>query len=69
MRNLILDRLEDLRIVNDNFNPNIFPWNGTNLDEVHFAGLSDDDLISVFESIIKLNEISKAELLHQLAKL
>ena len=60
LRNIILDRIEALKIVTDDFNKNSFRWKNfyipsgrMHISEVDYRGLSDTNLAKIFERIIR----------------
>jgi hypothetical protein len=61
MRKLILDRIEQIRRSENNFNRSVMRWgrpltNGTDVkyaDEINFEELNDTDLLFLFERLIR----------------
>jgi len=58
MRKLILDRLSEIAEKEDGFSFKLMRWryitiNNTHISEVGFNNLTDDDLLKIFEAIIK----------------
>ena len=60
MRQLILNRIEEIKKYNDDFKKDTMRWNNVTVDGEHisnadFSKLSDGKLLIVFERIIRRN--------------
>lgn len=60
MRQMILDRVEEIKKSNKNFEEDTMRWKTVTIDSIHiskadFSKLSDDKLLLVFERIIRRN--------------
>lgn len=57
MRELIINRIEEIKINNRGFKKDSFKWrsmhcNSIHISEIDFNNLSDEKLMSIYESII-----------------
>lgn len=60
LKDIIIDRLIQIGVATNNFSKTSFRWrnfylaNGsTHISDVNFRGLSDTDLVNIFERVIK----------------
>jgi hypothetical protein len=58
MRKLLTQRLNELKRLNENFTKSLMRWqnfmvNGIHISECKFEDLNDDDLLYIFEAVIK----------------
>lgn len=62
MRDLILKRIQEIRELNSNFSRNLMRWqnfncgpHNTHLSVYNFDTCNDEDLVKIFEKIVKFN--------------
>jgi len=62
MRDLILKRIQEIRVLNGNFSRNSMRWsnfncgsNNTHLSVYNFDTCNDEDLVKIFEKIVRFN--------------